>query len=80
MRKLPWVRDARARVRDEGHVFFAEVIVEPSNEDDLVRNIEDAQDHLESLDWRLHQVVIMPVSRIEEDELVRESAEEVEPV
>ncbi|HYF11695.1 MAG TPA: cation diffusion facilitator family transporter [Actinomycetota bacterium] len=76
MRKLPWVRDARARVRDEGHVFFAEVIVEPSDDRDLVRNIEDAQDHLESLDWRLHEVVIMPVSRIDEDELVRESPEE----
>jgi cation diffusion facilitator family transporter len=76
MRKLPWVRDARARVRDEGHVFFAEVIVEPSDERGLVRNIEDAQDHLEALDWRLHEVVIMPVSRIEEDELVRESSEE----
>ena len=76
MRKLPWVRDARARVRDEGHVFFAEVIVVPAGQRDLVRNIEEAQDHLESLDWRLHEVVIMPVSRIEEDELVRESSEE----
>ena len=76
MKKLPWVRDTRARVRDEGHVFFAEVIVEPSDERGLVGNIEAAQDHLESLDWRLHEVVIMPVSRIDEDELVRESPEE----
>jgi cation diffusion facilitator family transporter len=72
IRGLAWVREARVRLRDEGHVFFAEVIVQPSDQRNLVANIEAARDHLESLDWRLHEVVIMPVERIDDDDLVRE--------
>ena len=75
LKGLPWVKDARARLREEGHIYFGEVIVVPSDQRNLVTNIEQAQDHLETLDWKLHDIVIMPVSDITEDELVREGLE-----
>ena len=68
MEKLPWVKEAQVRLREEGHVYFGEVIVVPSDERGLVGNIEAAQDMLHGLDWKLHEVVIMPVSAIERDE------------
>jgi cation diffusion facilitator family transporter len=71
--KMPWVRAARVRLREEGHVYFGEVIVVPATEENLVANIEAAQDHLESLDWKIHEIVIMPVSDLREDEVVREA-------
>jgi cation diffusion facilitator family transporter len=69
--KMAWVRAARVRLREEGHVYFGEVIVVPATQENLVHNIETAQDHLESLDWKIHEIVIMPVSDLGEDELVR---------
>jgi cation diffusion facilitator family transporter len=61
LRKHPWVEDARARLREEGHVYFGEVFVVPATDRDLVRNLERAHQQLHDLDWRLHDVVVTPV-------------------
>lgn len=79
MKGMAWVADARARLREEGHVYFGEVLVVPSSPQGLIDNIVAAQDHLQSLDWKLHEIVIMPVHSIDEDELVREADEIEEP-
>ena len=76
---LAWVSDARARLREEGHVYFGEVLVVPSSQQGLVDNIVAAQDQLHALDWKLHEIVIMPVHSLEEDELVREADDDEEP-
>ena len=73
LRKMSWVRDARVRLREEGHVYFGEAVVLAATEQGLVTNIEAAQDYLTSLDWKLHEIVIMPVSALTEDELVRDA-------
>jgi cation diffusion facilitator family transporter len=65
MRKLGWVRDVRARLREEGHVYFGEVYVVPADDTNLVDRIEKARERLESLDWRLHDLVIVPTWEIE---------------
>lgn len=67
MEGLPWVREARARLREEGHVYFGEVHVVPSTERNLLANIEDAHGDLEQLDWRLHDVVIAPTKEIHDE-------------
>jgi hypothetical protein len=77
---LAWVADARARLREEGHVYFGEVLVVPSSQQGLVDNIVAAQDQLHSLDWKLHEIVIMPVHSLEEDELVRAAEEDAEGI
>jgi divalent metal cation (Fe/Co/Zn/Cd) transporter len=68
MRKLPWVREVKARLREEGHVYFGEIHVVPADERNLLANIEKAHEALEQMDWRLHDVVIAP-ARETHDEL-----------
>lgn len=65
-RKLPWVRDARVRMRDEGHVFFGEVFVVPAGDDDLTRRIAEAREALAALDWRIHDLVVTPVPDLDD--------------
>ncbi|MGH2807192.1 MAG: cation diffusion facilitator family transporter [Actinomycetota bacterium] len=66
MKKLSWVRDARVRMREDGHVYFGEIFVIPTSDEKLTENIDDAAAHLASLDWRLNDVTIMPVTQFEE--------------
>ena len=65
LRSLPWVSDARVRLREEGRVYFGEAEVVPSDQRDLVARLAEASERLRALDWRLHDLVIAPVERIE---------------
>jgi cation diffusion facilitator family transporter len=65
LRSLPWVSDARVRLREEGRVFFGEAEVVPTDRRDLVPKLAEASERLRALDWRLHDLVIAPVERIE---------------
>ncbi len=66
MKKLDWITDARVRLREEGHVFFGEAFVVTSSDGNLARRIEEAQERMLELDWRLHDLVIMPVESLPE--------------
>jgi cation diffusion facilitator family transporter len=65
---LDWVKDAEVRLREGGHVFIGEAFVVPVDNEDLVGRVERANRHLLDLDWRLHELVIAPVSEIERPE------------
>jgi cation diffusion facilitator family transporter len=67
LEKLPWVKEARARLREEGHVYFGEVFVVPSTQRGLLRNIEEAHERIRRMDWRLHDVVIAPTARLHDE-------------
>ncbi|HEV2755206.1 MAG TPA: cation diffusion facilitator family transporter [Actinomycetota bacterium] len=67
-RKLSWVRDAQVRLRDEGHVFFGEVFVVPRDGERLTERLGEARETLLRLDWRIHDLVLMPVAELEERE------------
>jgi cation diffusion facilitator family transporter len=71
---LDWVEGALVRVREEGHVFFGEVLVVPSDTSHLVRRMEDAKHMLLDLDWRLYDVTVSVSERLEWAE--EEEAEE----
>ncbi|MEW4568257.1 cation transporter [Tautonia sp. JC769] len=58
LKKLDWVRDARVRLREAGHVFLGEAFVAPVHHRDLMPRVAEARDRLLRLDWRLHEVVI----------------------
>lgn len=66
LRSLDWVEDAEVRMREDGHVFFGEAYVIPRAADCLTENIEKAVQKAKSLNWRLHDLVIMPVRRLPE--------------
>ena len=65
--KLDWVDEAAVRLRESGHVLNGEVFVVPKSEKDLVAHIERASKNLKKLDWRLYNLIVVPVSKIEED-------------
>ena len=68
LKKLPWVADARVRLREEGHVYFGDAMVIPRSEGNLVSEIGAAREMIHGLDWKLHDVVVMPVAEFPADE------------
>lgn len=65
MRRQPWVREVGVRMRDMGQVFHVEVFVVPvRRRPPTVDSLRAATEALTSLDWKLHDVVIIPVDRI----------------
>ena len=64
--RLPWVCQADVRLREHGHLVTGEIFLVPRDDEQLVPRIEAAADALSRIDWRLHSLVIMPVSRIDE--------------
>lgn len=64
---LAWVSDAKVRVRDMGHVFHTEAFVVPwGNEAVALADLEDARQRLVDLDWKMQDVVVVPVPEIPE--------------
>lgn len=64
LKKLAWVRDAKSRMREEGHIFDGEIFVVPTSNDDLVKRLADAQQVLKELDWRVKDVVVVPIQTL----------------
>lgn len=62
--KLRWVREAKARMREEGHIYDGEIFVVPTSEDGLVRHLAEAQEMLRGLDWRIRDVVVVPIESL----------------
>jgi divalent metal cation (Fe/Co/Zn/Cd) transporter len=68
LNRLPWVKDAAVRVREEGHVFFGEAFVEVDQRfDHLADQVESAIHGCIDLDWRLHDMMIVPVKSLEQE-------------
>jgi cation diffusion facilitator family transporter len=58
---LDWVDKVEVRLREEGQVYFGEVFVVPSNETNIMENIEDALKRARDLDWRIYDLALTPV-------------------
>jgi cation diffusion facilitator family transporter len=68
LQELDWVEEAEVRLREEGQVYFGEAFVVPSDSANLTAKIEDALERARDLDWRIHDLAIMPVRRSPEGE------------
>jgi cation diffusion facilitator family transporter len=66
--RLDWVEAAAVRLREEGEVLTGEVFVVPRDQADLVSKLEQAARQLKEVNWRLYDLSIMPVRRLEESE------------
>ncbi|WP_291314504.1 cation diffusion facilitator family transporter [Corynebacterium sp. UBA2622] len=63
--KEPWVREAAARVRDEGHVLHVELFAIPHpGQDPDVEKLRELRDALHALDYKVHDVVVTAVPAI----------------
>jgi cation diffusion facilitator family transporter len=65
-----WVEEGAVRLREEGHVFTGEVMVVPrasalAGDGQLMDRLEKLADHLLSLEWKVYDIVIVPVKEID---------------
>ncbi len=67
LRSLRWVEDAGVRMRDQGHVFHAEAFVVPRRGKVSLDDLTAARDALIALDWKLQDVVVIPVDELPEE-------------
>ena len=62
---LDWTRDARSRIRDEGHVFHVESFVIPAeNSMPTLAQLEAAREACVTMDWKVQDMVIVPVAEL----------------
>lgn len=57
-----WVEKAEVRMREDGHVFLGEAFVVPKSQRDLIANVEDLAAKARAFNWRIQEIVVMPVS------------------
>jgi cation diffusion facilitator family transporter len=63
-----WVEQGAVRLREEGHVFAGEVMVVPhpaARDGDLVDRLKELADRLLDLEWKLFDIVVVPVEEID---------------
>jgi cation diffusion facilitator family transporter len=61
-----WIADHAVRLRDKGHVLHADVFVVPQRDEDLTAHRMSAlRQRLTDLDWRLDDLVVVPVETID---------------
>ena len=68
LRGLRWVDQAGVRARDEGHVFHVEAFVVPRRgRAPSLEQLIDARTRVADLDWKLDDVVIVPVAELPDE-------------
>jgi cation diffusion facilitator family transporter len=66
VRDHAWIADAWLRLREEGHVFVGELLVVPvADTERLVDRLEGLGKWARDFDWRIYDLVVVPVSRID---------------
>jgi cation diffusion facilitator family transporter len=65
-----WVERGAVRLREEGHVFTGEVLVVPrasalADGERLMERLEDLAEQLLSLEWKVYDIVVVPVAEID---------------
>jgi divalent metal cation (Fe/Co/Zn/Cd) transporter len=56
-----WIKKFKIRFRDDGHIFFGEIFVEPKTEEISIDKINNLRNKIENYHWRLNDIVIMPM-------------------
>lgn len=65
-RSVGWVADARARVRDQGHIFHTEMFVVPVNGNaPTTEDTAQLAKQIEDLDWKLQDTVVVVVGELD---------------
>jgi cation diffusion facilitator family transporter len=66
--RIPWVEGAAVRLREQGRALTGDVFLVPRpGVQDLPRQLEAVTTELSKLDWRLHNLVIVPVPRLDSE-------------
>ncbi|MFL6449897.1 MAG: cation transporter [Bryobacteraceae bacterium] len=62
---LDWVAKARVRLREDGDVLTGEAFIEPRDDRDLLGRMAQAREIVGGVDWRLHDISMVPVRSVE---------------
>ena len=76
---LNWIEDVRVRLRENGQVFFGEAYIIPKtglSGNQLILNIEKANQEIRELDWKVHDITIQPVRGFDELEKEGKNAQD----
>ena len=65
LKRLDWIKDLRVRLREDGDVVSGELFVVPRDGTDLLNRVEEATNVACRVDWRLHDLNVVPVRSIE---------------
>ena len=75
-----WIEEAAIRLRDQGQVFHVEVFVRPRSGSVTLEQLGELSEGVSALDWKIHDVVIVPTDPLPEYacrvEDTRESSDE----
>lgn len=66
LKALPWVTDVKLRMREEGHVYLGEAFVVFTDHSDLLSRIDKTLEKARSVDWRVHDLVVVPVGSVDD--------------
>lgn len=64
LEKLEWVAAAGVRLREDGDVLSGELFIKPKDERDILSRVQEAQRIAQAVDWRLHDLSVMPVREL----------------
>ena len=63
--RMDWVEAAEVRMREAGHVLVGDALVVPRpGTEDLVAKLARAAEEAKALDWRVHEMAMLPVERL----------------
>lgn len=63
----PWIEDAGVRARDQGQVFHIEAFVIPRRDRVTVGDVDELRTAITALDWKVQDVVVVPVSTLPDE-------------
>lgn len=71
LESLNWVAEADVRLREVGDLYSGEayLVPRPNLNGDLVDKVREASRIVENLDWRIHDIVIMPVPSLQQGDI-----------
>jgi len=61
-----WVEQAAVRMREDGHVYYGEAFVVPRGGSVTCERLSDVARRMHDLDWRLHEIALVPVAELGE--------------
>jgi hypothetical protein len=65
LESLEWVQRARVRLREDGDVLAGEAFLVLRDGGDLLDRLDQAKSVAQALDWRLHDIQMIPVRSVD---------------
>jgi len=66
--QLGWVTSAAVRLREHGRALTGDVFVVLDGDSDVIPRTAQVADRAREVDWRLHDIAVMPVSHLDEQD------------